>query len=146
MEKEYKFVSKFVEGKTYNELTDEEIEKLKSGVGVKKEDKEYMESLEKTINELREPTNNEIDSKTEEPIQELEKEETTQTEELTQEIEKNDIVSTEIEESTKQEKKGITVIKASGKTLELEDGRTIKLNKEELKEKSFWRRGDVYYG
>ena len=140
MNNEYKFVSKFVEGKTYNELTEEEIEKLKSGVGVKKEDKEYMESLVKVTNELVEPSNNELDTKTEETIQEPEKENATQV------IEKNDIVSPENEESTKKSINGVTVIRAIGKKLILEDGRTVELKKEELKEKTFWRKGDVYYG
>lgn len=132
MDKEYKFVSKFIEGKTYNELTDEEIEKLKSGIGVKKEDKEYIDSLDKINQEQENQVSNEIDTKSEETEQETE---------TVEEIKEDEKVT--IQEPAN---KGIKVIKAIGNTLILENNQTVKLSKEELKEKSFWRKGDVYYG
>lgn len=140
MDKEYKFISKFIEGKTYNELTDEEIEKLKSGIGVKKEDKEYIDSLEKNEIGSEEQTNIETATKTEETIQESEKEE------KIEETKNDDIIVQDIKESTQKSAKGVKVVKAIGKILKLEDGRTVKLRKEELQEKPFWRKGDVYYG
>lgn len=136
MENDYKFVSKFVEGKTYNELTNEEIEKLKSGVGVKKEDKEYIDSLEKTELEQNIPANNDIETET--------KKEEINTETKTEIVEENN--ESTIQEPVSKSKNGVTVIKAIGNILKLEDGKTIKLSKEELKEKPFWHKGDVYYG
>lgn len=135
MDNEYKFVSKFVEGKTYNELSNEEIEKLKSGIGVKKEDKEYIDSLEKSTQEIETQPNNETDIKTEET--ELDTK-------IKEEIEKDEKIK--VQETINKSEKGVTVIKAIGKILKLEDGRTVTLSKEELKEKPFWRKGDVYYG
>lgn len=125
MEKEYKFVSKFVEGKTYDELTEEEKDKIKSGIGVKKEDKEYIDSLK--IEEIEKIADNEI-------IEENNKEEISE--------EKDEI----IESIPEKEKKGVKVIQAMGRKLKLEDKRTVTLTKKDIADKPFWRRGDVYYG
>lgn len=134
MENEYKFVSKFIEGKTYKELTTEEIEKLKSGIGVKKEDKEYIDSLEKVSNELEETIQNEEDEKIVNEVVEDKKEEHIET------------TNDKKEEKIKKSKNGVKVIQAMGRKLKLEDNRTIILKEEELKEKTFWRKGDIYYG
>lgn len=140
MEKEYKFVSKFVEGKSYNELTQEEIEKLKSGIGVKKEDKEYINFLEIDTNELKEHTNNEMAN--------IPKEITEDKKEKIEEEGKSEKIESDenIEKTIEKEIKGVRVIQAMGKILKLEDKRIIQLSKEELKKKPFWRKGDVYYG
>jgi len=135
MDKEYKFVSKFIEGKTYKELTDEEIEKLKSGIGVKKEDKEYIDSLEKAIQESEEKTNNEI----------VDSEQNIELLDSKNEIKEDEKVIVQKESNAKVEA-GIEVIKAIGNVLKLKNGETVKLSKEKLKEKPFWRKGDVYYG
>lgn len=133
MGEDYKFVSKFIEGKTYKELTNEEIEKLKSGVGVKKEDKEYLISLEKIIPEINETNNEEINHNVQEP--------------MNKDLDKKEEKPEENQEEVKSEhEKGTKVVRACGKILILEDKRTIELTKEELKEKPFWRKGDVYYG
>ena len=136
MENDYKFVSKFIEGKTYNELTNEELEKLKSGIGVKKEDKEYIDSLEKNKIEQNLQANNDIET-------EIGKEETN-TETKPEIVEENN--ESNIQEPVNKSKNGVTVIKAIGNILKLKDGRTIKLSKKELEEKPFWHKGDVYYG
>lgn len=138
MEGEYKFVSKFVEGKTFNELTEEEIEKLKSGVGVKKEDKEYMASLESFSTELKEDNDEEVSIN--EAIEETKPD--------NEEIENNQNLN-EISDTNKditKSKNGVKVIQAKGTILKLEDNRTVILTKKELNEKPFWRKGDVYYG
>lgn len=138
MGEDYKFVSKFIEGKTYKELTEEEIEKLKSGVGVKKEDKEYLVSLEKIIPEINEVNDEEINDNVQEPTNEdLDKKE--EKPEETQKEKKVVEVQNELQKGTK-------VMRACGKILILEDKRTIELTKEELKDKPFWKKGDVYYG
>ncbi len=142
MENEYKFVSKFIEGKTYKELTAEEIEKLKSGVGVKKEDKEYIDSMEKSTIEINE-TNNETMN---DNVQELGNEELEKNEEKIEEPKKDDVVKDTPTENIDKSKKGVEVVRAFGKVLILADKRVIELTKEELKEKTFWRKGDVYYG
>lgn len=136
MENEYKFVSKFIEGKTYKELTQEEIEKLKSGVGVKKEDKEYIDSLEKSTTDLKENKSND---------------EVVNTTEITEENEHIEAPKTcnEVNDTKKdinKSKKGVKVIQARGKVLILEDNRTVTLTKKELHDKPFWHKGDVYYG
>ena len=141
MENEYKFVSKFVEGKTYKELTAEEIEKIKSGTGVKKEDREYIASLEKSTVEAQENKNEE----TNDEVQEPENTELDKKEEISEEIGEENILSTPnkiIDESPK----GVEVIRAVGKMLMLADKRVIELTKAELKEKPFWRKGEIYYG
>jgi len=42
---DYVFKSGFVAGKTYAELTEDELKKLTSGFGIKKEDAEYLKSM-----------------------------------------------------------------------------------------------------
>ena len=141
MEKEYKFVSKFVEGKTYDELTEEDKEKIKSGIGVKKEDKEYIDSLkieENATNENPEEEKAEDKEKDASIIEENKKEEIKE--------EKKVIVEKVSKEAKSVAKKGIKVIQAMGRTLKLEDKRTVTLTKKDIAEKPFWRRGDVYYG
>ena len=135
MEKEYKFVSKFVEGKTYDELTEEEKDKIKSGIGVKKEDKEYIDSLK--IEEIEANQNTE----------EIEEKQTDN--EIVEENKKEEIKEEKkeiIENILEKEKKGVRVIQAMGRKLKLEDKRTVTLTKKDIVDKPFWRRGDVYYG
>lgn len=141
MGEDYKFISKFVEGKTLKELTEEEIEKLKSGVGVKKEDKEYIESLEKNNVELKENEDKDEKESTAETVKEETKNDNEKVE-VTQNL--NEISDTN-KDITKS-KNGVKVIQAKGTILKLEDNRTVILTKKELNEKPFWRKGDVYYG
>lgn len=141
MENEYKFVSKFIEGKTYKELTPEEIEKLKSGVGVKKEDKEYIDSLENLNTGIVEnESNSEIVNINEQ------KEDKKENDNKQPEFIKspNEIVDTK--EDASNSKKAMKVIHARGNVLTLEDNRVVTLTKKELNEKPFWHKGDVYYG
>ena len=142
MENEYKFVSKFIEGKTYKELTAEEIEKLKSGTGVKKEDKEYIDSLEKNTIEPQEPKNEGTNDNVQEPANE----ELEEKEEKSEKPKKDDILKDTSAEIIDKSKKGVEAIRAFGKVLILADKRVIELSRAELKEKTFWRKGDVYYG
>lgn len=141
MENEYKFVSKFVEGKTYKELTAEEIEKLKSGVGVKKEDKEYIDSLGKNTSKTEE---NENDNEIVNNIGNVEEKNKNYDKPIEELKSSDELVATpeEIDES----KKGLKVIQARGNILVLENNRTVTLTKKKLEEKPFWRKGDVYYG
>lgn len=141
MGEDYKFVSKFVENKTLRELTEEEIEKIKSGIGVKKEDKEYIESLEKNNVELKENEDKDEKESTDETVKEETKNDNEKVE-VTQNL--NEISDTNKDIS--KSKNGVKVIQAKGTILKLEDNRTVVLTKKELKEKPFWRKGDVYYG
>lgn len=143
MENEYKFVSKFIEGKTYKELSAEEIEKLKSGVGVKKEDKEYIDSLKNSTSEIEENENNSAIDNTIETAEEKNKDDNNQVEENKND---NDNEVVDMLKDTNKTKKGMKVIQARGKVLTLEDNKTVTLTKKELEEKPFWRKGDVYYG
>lgn len=141
MENEYKFVSKFIEGKTYKELSAEEIEKLKSGVGVKKEDKEYIYSLRNSASEIEENENNSVIEDNIETAEKKNKDDNNQVEEN-----KNDNEVVDMLKNTNKTKKGMKVIQARGKVLTLEDNKTVTLTKKELEEKTFWRKGDIYYG
>ncbi len=141
MGEDYKFVSKFVEGKRFKELTEEEIEKIKLGIGVKKEDKEYMESLEKNNVELKEKEDNEEKISVDKIVKEEIKIDNEKIEDTQNFNEINDV-----QKDTNKSKTGVKVIQARGKILKLADTRTITLTKTELNEKPFWRKGDVYYG
>lgn len=157
-EKEYKFITAFVAGKTLAELTEEELARLKKGHMIKREDTEYLASLEnKTITEIKESEIGSIELVDDVPegkpildtvnIVPDEVDENTVDAEPTETSDTKEAIENE-EEETVEEKapKGTKVVRAIGNKLTLADSRVITLSKDELKEKSYWRRGDIYYG
>lgn len=139
---EYRFKTSFVEGKTFTELTEEEKARLQKGIAVKKEDKEF---LAKMITEIKENAVGSIELVDEvpegEPLLEhidIVSDEEVEDEELSKNIENN------TEKLMSVKTKPVQVITAVGREIVLADGRNITLTNKELKEKPFWKKGDVY--